>query len=80
MPNTYDNTNLALQALVAAGFPKVFVQRGDASGDMPHILSARAVKRNYGVLVADGKDTGDKGSAMADVYHTSNRIAKNRIA
>ncbi len=79
MPNTYADANLALQALAAAGFRNVYVQRGDASGDIPHILSALAVKPTYGVLVVDGTDTA-KGSGMADSYHVSNHIALNRIA
>jgi hypothetical protein len=79
MPNTYADATLALQALAGAGFRDVYVQRGDASGDIPHILSALAVKAAYGVLVVDGTDTGTKGSRMADSYHTSNHIAQNRI-
>ncbi len=51
MPNTYADATLALQALAGAGFRNVYVQRGDASGDIPHVLSALAVKPTYGVLV-----------------------------
>jgi hypothetical protein len=80
MPNTYAVATLALQALAGAGFRNVYVQRGDASGDIPHVLSALAVKATYGVLVVDGTDTGTKGSRMADSYHTGNHIAQNRIA
>lgn len=78
------NTAMAqLQANVGRHSPNtpacIYLQRGDSSGDMPHVGPAVATNETRGVLVFDTLDTAGKGRDVARTYVDAYRLPTTRV-
>lgn len=79
----YDSMNAALRSMVQ-GVTDVIVHRGDATGDLPHVVGAVTLSPAIGVLVVDGQAknkhiTGGKGR-IADVLVDNFGLPTDRVA
>lgn len=82
---TFTTVKAAHDALVAEvrkapGGGKVFIHRGDATGDQTHIGPVVARHANRGVLVIGFPGAGEKGLGIATTYLNGFRVPEERVA